>query len=84
MVAIEGARWQWYDLARLYSRVGREDDARKAIEKAINLMPSDDLTWSFLHYLNMLRASRETGRPIDTFWPQGQEINFSGMELTHE
>ncbi|WP_139249293.1 O-antigen ligase family protein [Malonomonas rubra] len=84
LVSFEGSRWQWYDLARLYLLDGRESEARGAIEEAIDLMPSDNLTWSFLHYLNMLEASRNTGRPLESFWPQGDVLDFSKMELSND
>jgi tetratricopeptide (TPR) repeat protein len=81
---LEGARWQWYDLARLYLKVGREADAREAIQRAIDLMPLDNRTNAFLHYLNMLNAVRATGRPLDSFWPRGQKVDFSKLELIHD
>lgn len=81
---LEGARWQWYDLARLYLKLGREAESRVAVERAIELMPLDTRTWALLHYLNMLKASRETGRPLDSFWPQGQKVDFSKLELTDD
>ena len=84
LVDIEGARWQWYNLSRLYLKVGRTEEARIAILKAINLMPSDETTWAFLHYLNMIKASRETGRPLESFFPHGREIDFNVMELLDE
>jgi O-antigen ligase len=81
---LEGARWQWYDLARLYLKIGRETDAREAIQRAIDLMPLDSLSNAFLHYLNMLKAARATGRPLDSFWPLGQKIDFTNLELVHD
>lgn len=81
---LEGARWQWYDLARIYLKIGREADAREAIQRAIDLMPLDSRTWAFLHYLNMLKAARATGRPLDSFWPRGQKVDFSNLELVHD
>jgi hypothetical protein len=82
--SLEGARWQWYDLARLYLKVGREGDARQAIQRAVDLMPLDNRTNTFLHYLNMLKASRATGRPLDSFWPRGQKVDFNKLELLHD
>lgn len=81
---LEGARWQWYNLARLYLKVGREQDAHVAIQRAIDLMPADVLPWAFQHYLNMLKASRETGRPLESFFPRGKINDFNVMELMHE
>lgn len=82
ITTIEGARWQWYNLARIYLKVGDEKGSRIAIQKAIDLRPSDDITWAFLHYLNMLEASRKTGRPLEAFLPLGQKIDMSQLELS--
>ncbi len=82
--ALEGARWQWYDLARIYLELGEEEKARMAIERAIDLMPLDKRTEGFLHYLNMLKASRETGRPLDDFWPNGVKVDLRKLELEHD
>lgn len=80
LTTLEGSRWQWYDLARLYLKCGREQDARIAIQKSVDLMPLDKTTGAFLHYLNMLKAARATGRPLDSFWPRGQKIDFRNLE----
>lgn len=66
---LQGAHWQWYNLCQIYHLLGREKEARLAIERAINLWPTEGLYWSFQHYLNMLTAARETGRPFDDFLP---------------
>lgn len=85
LAALEGVRWQWYSLALLYLKVGREEDARRATQKAIDLMPSDDRAWAFMHYLNIRRASRETGRPLEDFIPQGRPpANFTPVEMFNE
>jgi len=81
---LEGACWQWYDLARLYLKVEREEDANVAIQRAIDLRPADKLPWGFQHYLDMLKASRETGRPLESFFPRGREIDFNVMEMIDE
>lgn len=86
LAALEGARWQWYSLAQLYLKVGREEDARRATQKTIDLMPSDDRAWAFMHYLNIRKASEETGRPIEEFVPQGRPppATFSPAEMFNE
>ncbi len=81
---LEGARWQWYNLARLYLKVGREDAAHVAIQRTIDLMPADQLPWAFQHYLNILQASRDTGRPLESFYPRGRGIDFNLMEIMDE
>lgn len=85
LVRLEGAAGQWYDLARLYLRVDRLEDARIAIQKAFELKPTDTVIFSFLHHLNVIKASRATGRPIEFFYPPGLtpvDINF--QELKHD
>jgi len=84
LTIMEGTRWQWYCLARLYLKVGREEEARIAVKKAIDLMPSDQLYWLFLHYLNMLEVSRETGKHLDSLWPRGRKIDFSKLDLVYD
>jgi hypothetical protein len=32
----------------------------------------------------MLKAARETGRPLDSFWPQGQKVDFNRLELLND
>lgn len=81
---LEGARWQWYDLARIYLQLDREKDARAAIQRAIDLMPLDQRTEGFLHYLNMLEAARATGRPLDDFWPRGEKVDFRKLEASRD
>ncbi|MBW6513069.1 MAG: hypothetical protein K0A93_13325, partial [Desulfuromonadaceae bacterium] len=70
LVQLEGAGGQWYDLARLYLRLGREKDAETAIWKAYALKPMDQTIFDFLHHLNVIKASRATGRPIESFYPK--------------
>ena len=84
LVNIEGSLPQLYALARLYHKVGRDSEAENTILKAIALMPLNQVTWSFYHYLNMLKASRDTGVPLKELWPLGQELDFSQLELLHE
>lgn len=77
---LKGMRWYWFDLAHLYLKLNREDESRFAIKQAIHLMPLEQKYWDFLHYLNVLVASRETGRPISSFYPQ--KVDFSLKEMT--
>lgn len=84
LAALEGVRWQWYSLALLYLKAGREEDARRATQKSIDLMPSDDRLWAFMHYLNIRKASRETGRPLEDFVPQGAPVTYSPVEIFNE
>lgn len=68
---IQGVHWQWFQLAQLYLFLDRRDDAMAAITKAIDLKPPEEIYWNFQHYLNMLKASEQTGRPVDDFLPLG-------------
>jgi len=69
MVDMQGAHWQWFNLSLIYNALGREREARNAVHQAIDRYPTNDKYWAFLHYLNMVKASRETGRPIEDFLP---------------
>lgn len=84
LCSTEGMRGYWYTLALLYLRLDDRDQSKVAINRAIELMPSLDLYWHFLHYLNMLEASQTTGRPLEEFFPQGQKIDLSDLEPSHE
>lgn len=69
LVELQGSYWQWYNLALMYHLVGNEKLASMAIVEAIELRPTKQMYWSFQHYLNMLKASRMTGRPVESFLP---------------
>jgi len=69
LVDLQGAHWQWYNLSLVCHLLHREKDANFAVEQAIHLYPAEDIYWSFLHYLNMLKASNDTGRPVEDFYP---------------
>ena len=83
LISIEGSHWQWYNLAHLYLKIGDEDQAIFAVKKAIEYQPNSEKAWAFLHYLNILEAVKQTGKPIDMFWPQGKEVNLSDLELIY-
>jgi O-antigen ligase len=65
----QGAHWQWYNLSLTYHLLGKDSDAQSAVQRAIDLWPVEKRYWNFQHYLNMLKASRTTGRPIEDFFP---------------
>jgi len=75
-VQLQGTHWQWYGLGLLYDKVGREEDARIAAEKAIDLQPIDKAAWNLVHHLNILKASRETGRSVESFYPDEEALEF--------
>jgi tetratricopeptide (TPR) repeat protein len=70
----EGIRAHWYNLALLYFRLGKEEESRNAIQKAIDLMPSYDPYWEFLHYINIIKAARDSGKPLKYFIPDRKDI----------
>ncbi len=69
LATLQGAHWQWFNLSVLYHVLGDNSGAESAVERAINLWPVEKKYWSFQHYLNMLEASRATGRPLEEFFP---------------
>jgi hypothetical protein len=66
-VGLESGYWQWYALSRLYHLTGDEARAQSAIDEAIRRQPTFEPAWVFKHYLNMVAASRKTGRPLESF-----------------
>lgn len=68
---MQGTGWQYYGLALLYETLGREGAARAAVERALELKPMEQAYWNYLHHLNVLQASRETGLPVESFLPLG-------------
>ncbi|PLX89797.1 MAG: hypothetical protein C0619_10445 [Desulfuromonas sp.] len=78
LVELQGAHWQWFNLARLYEFLGFEAKAEHAVKQAIELQPAKESYWTFLHVLNMYKASRETGRPLNDFIPRppGESSQF--------
>jgi len=69
LVGLHGSHWQWFNLALLYSLLERNEDAMLAVDRAIFLRPMELRYWSFQHYLNMITASKKTGRPMREFLP---------------
>lgn len=69
LTEIQGAHWQWFFLSKVYHRLDRNEDAMSSITRAIELRPTEQVYWGFQHYLNMLKASNETGRPLEDFLP---------------
>ncbi len=78
VIYLEGASWQWYNLARLQLTAGREGAAMASVERAIHLRPNHEPSWQLLRYLNVLNASRETGRPVEDFYP---DAHFEGLDV---
>lgn len=71
-IYLEGAYWQWYNLAHVLLVAERNEDSKKAVTKVIDLNPVYQPAWNFLHYLNVLEASRKTGLPIESFYTDQQ------------
>lgn len=81
LVDLQGAHWQWYNLSLIYHLLQREKEATLAVEQAIHLYPTVETYWSFLHYLNMLKAARNTGRPVEDFYPHPPDGLFEMPEM---
>lgn len=69
IASLQGGHWQWFNLGLIYHLLAREEEAKQAVRRAIDLKPSEGKYWEFEHYLNMLRASKQTGRPLKEFLP---------------
>ncbi len=69
LASLQGAHWQWYNLARLTHVLGKNEKAKKAIQNAIDLWPVEQGYWNFQHYLNMFTAAEKTNRDIEEFFP---------------
>lgn len=69
LTEVQGAYWQWFYLSHIYHLVGRRDDAMLAVTNAIELRPTEQIYWGFQHYLNMLKAADQTGKPLEDFLP---------------
>lgn len=82
LARMQGAHWQWGNLASVYNLLGQREHAHKAIAEAIEVRPSEDKYWAFQHYLNMQDASEKTGRPLEEFLPippGGDAADFKGL-----
>ena len=66
---LQGVHWQWFNLSLIYHLLERDSDAKQAVNRAISLWPVDEKYWAFHHYLNMLEAAKQTGRPLEEFLP---------------
>ncbi len=55
-------------------------------KKAIEDNPNPQYLWSLLHYINVLNASRKTGKPIKDFLPTKKEVEnlFKSMKKTEQ
>jgi tetratricopeptide (TPR) repeat protein len=69
LTRLRGTYADWYNRALLHLKAGDEEQARVAIKVAIDRQPSFEPAWQFSHYLNVLEASRQTGRPVESFFP---------------
>jgi len=69
IIHLEGASWQWHNLALLQLAAGYLDASRTSVEKAIYLNPIYEPSWQLQRHLNMLNAVEQTGRPIESFLP---------------
>ncbi len=70
LASLQGAFWQWYDVARLYHLLGDSRQAAVTVQKAIDLQPDYQPAWQLQHRLNAEEVARKTGRPIEYFYPK--------------
>ncbi|MDO3376776.1 O-antigen ligase family protein [Geoalkalibacter halelectricus] len=83
LAEMERAYWQWLLLSRLYFAAGLLEQAREAAEMAIHQQPVHEPAWQFLHYIDMTRAARDTGRPIESFFPGAVPTDHLLLENDH-
>ena len=69
LASMQGAHWQWYNLAAVHNLLGQREDAHIAIENAIEVRPSAHKYWAFQHYLNIQDVAAKTGLPLKDFLP---------------
>lgn len=69
-IYLEGPFWQWYNLSRILLVAGKEEDAKRAVRKALELNPIYQPAWGFLHYLDVLDVSKKTGRSVAELLPK--------------
>lgn len=84
LASLEGTPSQWYDLARLYLRADRLEDARIAVRKAFELKPTDPVVFDLMHHLNVLKNSRATGRPVEYFYPSWIPVKNNFQDLKND
>lgn len=70
LASLQGAFWQWYDVARLFHLLGDSRQAAIIVQKAIDLQPEYQPAWQLQHRLNVEEVARKTGRPIEYFYPK--------------
>ncbi|WP_429884415.1 O-antigen ligase family protein [Geoalkalibacter halelectricus] len=83
LAEMERAYWQWLLLSRLYFAAGLLEQAREAAEMAIHQQPVHEPAWQFLHYIDMTRAARDTGRPVESFFPGAVPTDHLLLENDH-
>ena len=68
VVLVQGTDWQYFNLAAVELLLNNEKGALVSIRNAIDLAPHRNVYWDFQHYINVLKVSRSTRRPIDEFF----------------
>lgn len=79
-IHLEGASWQWHNLAHLQLTAGYLDASRASVKRAIDLNPIYEPSWQLLRHLDRLNAVEQTGRPMEDFLPP-QKQQSSGNFL---
>ena len=78
---LQGKYDQWYNLGLIYRSLSEYDLADSALRKAVKRNPIFELGWATLHALNIEKAVRETGRPIEEFLPPEDKSSPEFMNL---
>lgn len=78
---LQGTHNQWYNLGLLHRALDEYDLAGSALRKAVERQPVFELGWATLHALNIEKAVRETGRPIEDFLPPEEKTSPDFKDL---
>lgn len=81
LARLQGAFWEWYDVARLYHLLGDNEQAAVTVQKAIDLQPEYQPAWQLQHRLHTEEVARKTGLPMEHFYPK---LDASADKLMQE
>jgi hypothetical protein len=69
IATLQGTEYQWFNLGFIYKALGEYELADAAFKTAVKRQPVFEPGWAALHALNIEKAVRMTGRPIEEFLP---------------
>jgi len=69
IASLQGTEYQWYNLGFIYKALGEYELADASFKTAVERQPVFERGWAALHTLNIEKAVRMTGRPIEEFLP---------------